>query len=253
MEPEVVDLANFLVAMGAQDFGTRHRHDRHRRRRRTARRRIRNHSRPHRDRHAAARGRRYARRRHRHRMPSGASAQRARQVCRVRRGDDDRRRLDSRASRRHHRRHRHAHRTASRISDRFAAADGRLSVRRARNQRRRRIDLQRALLVRQRTRAHGRRRQGCDGKQHGGHQGRRRSFPARRSKRPTSAPAQASSLPVSRPRAKRRSSASSTSIAATNGWRSCSRSSADRCSAAAASRRSSNPTGFFETSEYPRR
>ena len=51
----------------------------------------------------------------------------ARQVRRVRRRDDDRRRLDSRAGRRHHRRHRHSHRAVSGIPDRPAAADGRLS------------------------------------------------------------------------------------------------------------------------------
>ena len=72
------------------------------------------------------------------------------------------------------------------------------------------------------------------------HQGRRAAFgragrSARHSRRRA-----ASSSPVSPQRAKRRSSASSTSIAATSGSKRCSRSSADKSSAPAASRRSSN-------------
>ncbi len=76
MEPEVVDLADFLGRDGREDRRARHRHDRHRRRRRTARRRVRDHPRSHRHRNAAARRRRDARRRDRHGLPSRTSAAR---------------------------------------------------------------------------------------------------------------------------------------------------------------------------------
>ena len=67
-------------------------------------------------------------------------------------------------------------------------------------ERRRRIDLQRALLVRQRTRPHGCRRARRDGQQHGPGQRRRSSSPVRRSRRPTSGPARRSCSRGSRPR-----------------------------------------------------
>src|SRR5581483_1332246 len=67
-------------------------------------------------------------------------------------------------------------RTAPRIPNRFATANGRVSHGVSRHERRRRIDFQRTLLLRQRTRAHGSRRQGRDGRQHGHHQGRRTTF-----------------------------------------------------------------------------
>ena len=56
-EPEVVDLANFLIAHGREDQGRRHRPDRHRGRRAAARHRLRGAARPHRERHLSGRGR----------------------------------------------------------------------------------------------------------------------------------------------------------------------------------------------------
>ncbi len=66
-EPEVVDLANFLNAMGAKITRRRHPPHRHRGREGTPRRRAHRDSRPHRSRHLH--GRRRARRRRRHAAP----------------------------------------------------------------------------------------------------------------------------------------------------------------------------------------
>ena len=128
MEPEVVDLANFLIAMGAKIRGQGTDTIVDRRRRRTARRRVRNHSRPHRHRNAAARRRGDARRRDRHRMQSRTPASACSTSSSNAASYDHRRRLDSREGRRHYRRHRYSHRAVSGISDRPAAADGRLPL-----------------------------------------------------------------------------------------------------------------------------
>jgi UDP-N-acetylglucosamine 1-carboxyvinyltransferase len=167
MEPEVEDLANFLVAMGARISGqgtetiviegVRELHG------------VEYDVIP--DRivtgNAVARRLRDARRRDgralRARPPAGDDGE----ARGVRRERDAGRRLDSRAGRPHHGRHRYLDGTASRLSDRPAAADAQLPVHGARNERRRRDDLQRPLLVRQRTRAHGRRRPRRDREQHG--------------------------------------------------------------------------------------
>ena len=82
MEPEVVDLADFLVAMGAKIRGSGDRHDRDRGRDRTARHGVRNHSGSNRHRNAAACRRDYARRRDGYRLSAGTPAQRARQIRR---------------------------------------------------------------------------------------------------------------------------------------------------------------------------
>ena len=63
MEPEVVDLANFLRGDGCEDRRARYGHDRHQRRCGAARRRVRDYRRPHRDGDAAAGGLRDPRRR----------------------------------------------------------------------------------------------------------------------------------------------------------------------------------------------
>ena len=62
-EPEVVDLANLLNAMGARISRRRHGDDRHRRRREPGRRRSQHHPRPHRGRHLPDRRRAHRRRR----------------------------------------------------------------------------------------------------------------------------------------------------------------------------------------------
>ena len=79
-EPEIVDLALFLNAMGARIAGARHRHDRDRRRRVAARDRLRRAARPHRGGHLP-RGRRDHRRAGaRPRRPGRAPRRRARQA-----------------------------------------------------------------------------------------------------------------------------------------------------------------------------
>ena len=79
------------------------------------------------------------------------------------------------------------------IPNRPPAANRRIPVDVSGHERRRRVDFQRPLFVRERTRAHGRGRQGRDGEQRRRDQGRGNSFPARRSKRRTFEPARGSS------------------------------------------------------------
>src|SRR5579875_2174560 len=81
--------------------------------------------------------------------------------------DHDGQRLHSRCCRRNYGRNRHPDRPLSRLRDRFAAADAVVPVHVSGNQRCRRNDFQRTLLVRQRAGAHGRRRPCFDGKQYG--------------------------------------------------------------------------------------
>ncbi len=173
MEPEVVDLGNFLVAMGAKIKGLGGRYAYDRRRERTARRRVRDHSRSHRDRHAAARRRGHARRRHRHGLPSRASRSASCSSCKsaasIVTSGDDWIRVDGSG--------------ITGGTDILTAPypgfptdlqPQMLSFLAPRpgHERRRRVDFQRALLVRERTRAHGRRRARLDGEQHGGRQRR---------------------------------------------------------------------------------
>ena len=101
-EPEVVDLAEMLIAMGAQIEGARHRpHPHPGRRARCTARAHRGHARPHRDRHLPVRGRG---RRRRRRCCAGAapstSTRCSTSCARPARDIDARRRLDPRRMRR---------------------------------------------------------------------------------------------------------------------------------------------------------
>ncbi len=251
MEPEVVDLANFLIAMGARIAGIGSDTLVDRGRGRTARRRLRDHSRSHRrpERCSCAAPPRAATSRVTRCNPQHLEALTKKLAeCGA---SHQRRRLGAGEGRPHQRRHRHDDRAVSRLPDRPAAADADVPMHGARHERGRRDDFQRALLVRQRTRAHGRRRPRRDGEQQ--RAGQRRHAALGRARRSARHPGRR------RPRRRRprgarerpRSSAWSTSTAATSVSRRCSRRWAARCSAPAASRRSWSPTGTFETSAYP--
>ena len=92
-EPEVVDLAQFLIAMGAKITRRRHRHDRHRGRRAPARHQLRSAARSHRGRHLPRRRRDHRRPRAGAAMPGPSTSTRCWASCARRaptsiRGDD---------------------------------------------------------------------------------------------------------------------------------------------------------------------
>ncbi len=123
MEPEVVDLANFLNAMGARIAGQGGDTLRITGVQGAARGRVLDRCRPHRDRHADAGRRDHPRRRDREEDPSRRPGRAAVLAGRVRREGDQRRRLGARPGRAGQGRHRHRHRAAPRLPDRPAAAD----------------------------------------------------------------------------------------------------------------------------------